>query len=63
MHKISKDKAQMLTDTVQSSGGLVLSIVPREEPLLMLWVCVVPLKRLAAKQTLNIIFAFPLFFV
>ena len=31
MHKTNGDQAQMLTDPVQSSGGLMLSVIPWKE--------------------------------
>lgn len=32
MNNINGNKAQMLTDTAQSSGSLMLSVVPGKEP-------------------------------
>ena len=61
MHKANGDKAQMLTDTVKSYGGLTLSVLPGEGA----WRChphhlgcPLPLQRLTAKPTLKAIFAF-----
>ena len=59
MHRINQDKARILTDTVQSYGGLMLSVDPREGACYChSWSrC----QWLTTKQTLNLFSLFAIF--